>query len=210
MRLIMIGASGHGKVCAEIARLSKSYSEIIFLDDSPLVKKCGEYDVVGTSSNFYKYISGETEFFVSIGNHEHRQQIQGKIEDAGGTLATLIHPDAVISEDVCIGTGTVIMPGVVINPGTKMGTGVIINTSSSVDHGCIVGDWSHVSVGTHICGTVEIGDKCWIGAGVTVSNNIKICNEVVIGVGAVVVKNIGKSGTYVGVPAKKIKVVVKK
>lgn len=204
MRLIMIGASGHGKVCAEIAKLSKDYSEISFLDDSPLVKKCGEYDVIGTSSDFYKYIDDEIEFFVSIGNHEHRQRIQKKIEAVGGTLATLIHFTAVTSEDVFIGVGTVIMPGTVINPGTKIGKGVIINTSSSVDHDCVIGDWSHISVGTHLCGTVEIGKECWIGAGVTVSNNIKICDEVIIGAGAVVVKDIEKSGTYVGVPAKKL------
>ena len=203
-KLIMIGAFGHGKVCAEIAKLSRVYSEIVFLDDSPLVKRCGTYGVVGTSSDFYKYLNDETEFFVSIGNHEHRQRIQEKIEDAGGTLAILIHPNAIISDDVCIGTGTVIMPGVVINPGANIGKGVIINTSSSVDHDCIVGDWSHVSVGTHICGTVEIGKMCWIGAGVTVSNNIKICDEVILGAGAVVVKDIEKNGTYVGVPAKVI------
>lgn len=203
-RLVMIGASGHGKVCAEIAKLSKTYSEIIFLDDSPLVKKCGEYDVVGTSGDFYKYIEEKTEFFVSIGNHEHRQRIQEKIEGAGVAVSTLIHQDAVISEDVCIGIGTVVMPGVVINPGTKIGRGVIINTSGSVDHDCIVGDWTHVSVGTHICGTVEIGKECWIGAGVTVSNNLKICDDVILGAGAVVVKDIAKSGTYVGVPAKMI------
>ena len=205
MRLIMIGASGYGKVCAEIAKLGKAYSEIIFLDDNPLVKKCGEYEVVGDSSDLYKYINGKTEFFVSIGNHEHRQRIQEKIKVAGGNLATLIHPTAVISEDVLIGAGTVIMPGVVVNSEAKIGKGVIINTSSSVDHDCIVGDWSHVSVGTHICGTVEIGKECWIGAGVTVSNNIRICDKVVIGVGTVVIKDIEKSGTYVGVPAKEMK-----
>lgn len=204
MRLIMIGASGHGKVCAEIAKLRRVYSEIVFLDDSPLVKQCGTYDIEGTLSDFYKYLNGETEFFVSIGNHEHRQRIQGKLEDVGGTLATLIHSDAVISEDVFIGMGTVVMPGAVINLGAKIGKGVIINTSSSVDHDCIVGDWSHVSVGTHICGTVEIGKGCWIGAGVTISNNIKICDEVILGAGAVVVKDIEKSRTYIGVPAKEV------
>lgn len=41
--------------------------------------------------------------------------------------------------------------------------------------------------------------------GVIVSNDISICEDCMIGAGAVVVKNIDIPGTYVGVPAKRIK-----
>lgn len=54
-------------------------------------------------------------------------------------------------------------------------------------------------------GSVYIGEETWIGAGVIVSNNIKICNNCMIGAGAVVIDDIAEQGTYVGVPAKKIK-----
>lgn len=201
-RLILIGASGHGKVCAEIAEFSDRYYDILFLDDNPLVKKCGEYDVVGTSGDFYQHVNDKTEIFVSIGNCEHRKRIQEKIENAGGFVATLIHPKAIISKTVSIDVGTVVMPGAVINIGTQIGKGVIVNTSSSIDHDCSIGNWCHIAVGTHICGTAHIGNKCWIGAGAVVSNNLSICDDVVIGAGATVIKSIGKSGTYMGVPAR--------
>lgn len=204
MRLVLIGASGHGKVCAEIAKLCGRYSDLLFLDDSSAVKKCGEYDVIGTSRDFYHYMNEETEFFVSIGNHEHRKRIQEKIEADGGVVATLIHPKGFISESIPIGDGTVVMAGAVVNPGSEIGKGVIINTSSSVDHDCIIGDWSHISVGAHICGTVVIGNECWVGPGAVVSNNLKICDDVLIGAGAVVVKDIGESGKYIGLPAKRM------
>lgn len=204
-RLIMIGASGHGKVCAEIAELSGKYDDIRFLDDSPVVKECGKYDVIGVSSDFCQYVNDKTEFFVSIGKFEYRKQIQEKIEAAGGLVATLIHPKAVISESVSVGEGSVVMPIAVINSGTQIGKSVIINTSATVDHDCIVGDWCHIAVGTHICGTVHIGNGCWIGAGAVVSNNLSICNDVVVGAGATIVKNIEESGTYIGVPAKAMK-----
>ena len=202
-RIVLIGASGHGKVCAEIAELSNKYSELLFLDDDQSIKKNGKYDVVGTSEDIYKYIDSETDFFVSIGNHKYRREIQQKIEERGGRIASLIHPNAVISEDVKIGIGTVIMPGSVINAGTIIGKGVIVNTSSSIDHDCSIGAWSHVAVGAHLCGTVDIGQRCWIGAGAVVSNNLSICADVVIGVGAVVVETIDEKGTYMGVPARK-------
>lgn len=204
-RLILVGASGHGKVCAEIAELSERYTRILFLDDNPRVKRCGRYDVKGPANDFYQYINEQTEFFVSIGNHEHRQRIQEKIENAGGAITTLIHPNSVISEESSIGKGSVVMAGTVINPGTSIGKGAIINTHSSVDHDCTIGDWCHIAVGAHICGTVEIGRKCWIGAGSVTSNNISINDNVVIGAGAVVIKSIREAGVYVGVPAKKLK-----
>ena len=203
-KLIMIGASGHGKVCAEIAELSSRYDEIVFLDDSPVVKKCGKHNVIGTSRDFYKLIDDKTEFFVSIGKFEHRKRIQEKIEIAGGKVATLSHPQAVISEMVTFNIGTVVMPGAVINTGTSIGKGVIVNTSSSIDHDCTVGDWCHISTGTHLAGTVEVGGCCWIGAGATVSNNLSICSNVTVGAGAVVIKSIEESGTYIGVPVRKM------
>ena len=204
MRLILIGASGHGKVCAEIAELSGRYREIFFLDDDPTIKKCGQYDVVGTSVDFYQYLNQYTVFFVSIGAYEHRKRIQEKIEAAGGIVTVLLHKDSVISDTVTFEAGTVVMPGAVVNAGTKIGKGVIVNTSSSIDHDCMVGDWSHIAVGTHICGTVHIGYGCWIGAGAVVINNVSICDETVIGAGAVVIHDVEKNGTYIGIPAKKI------
>ena len=204
-RLVMIGASGHGKVCAEIAKKSGYYSEILFLDDNLYVKKCGNYDVEGTSRDLCHYLDEETDFFVSIGRHEHRKRIQEKIEIEGGKLATLIHPRATISETVTLGEGTVVMPGAVINAGSIIGRGVIVNTSSSIDHDCTIGNWCHISVGAHLSGTIQIGECSWIGAGATISNNLSICSEVTIGAGAVVVKDITEEGTYIGVPAKKIK-----
>ena len=97
------------------------------------------------------------------------------------------------------------MAGAVINPGTRLGKGCIINTCSSVDHDCVVSDYAHIAVGAHLCGTVAIGEGTWIGAGATVVNNVSICSDCMIGAGTVVIKNIEISGTYIGVPAKRIK-----
>ena len=83
--------------------------------------------------------------------------------------------------------------------------GCIINTCASVDHDCVLEDFVHVAVGAHVAGTVSIGAGTWIGAGATVSNNLQICGGCMIGAGAVVIKSITESGTYVGVPAEKIK-----
>ena len=43
-----------------------------------------------------------------------------------------------------------------------------------------------------------------IGVGACVKNNINIAPNCTIGAGAVVVKDISESGTYIGVPARKM------
>ena len=198
-KLAIIGASGHGRVVADIAR-KNGYSEIVFLDDDENIHECGGYPVIGKSAEAGMI---DADVIVGIGNASVRRRIQESIPDE--KLIILIHPDAVVAEDIVIGTGTVVMAGTVINPGARIGKGCIINTCSCVDHDCEVGDYVHISVGSHLCGTVSVGSGTWIGAGATVSNNISICPDCMIGAGAVIVKNIDSAGTYMGVPARRIR-----
>lgn len=196
-RLIIIGASGHGKVVADIASLN-GYEEICFLDDDEAVKECAGCPVIGKSTE-----APDGDVFVAVGNAETRKRLMELYKDRKQPI--LIHPNAVVAKDVEMGKGSVAMAGAVINPGARIGQGVIINTSSSVDHDCVVGDYSHIAVGAHLSGTVVIGISTWIGTGATVSNNVDICGGCIIGAGAVVVKDITEPGTYVGIPAKKVK-----
>lgn len=194
-KLIIIGASGHGKVVANIAKLN-GYKDIIFLDNNSDITECAGYPVIGPDSLLTEF---EGDVFVAVGNARIRKRLMDRNE--GRVFPILIHPAAEIAESVTIGIGSVIMAGAVVNPGAKIGKGCIINTLSSVDHDCIVEDYCHISVGAHLAGTVFVGKETWIGAGATVSNNVNICQSCIIGAGTVVIKDINVPGTYFGVPA---------
>lgn len=194
-RLIIVGASGHGKVVADIAK-KNGYVDIVFLDNNVKISSCASYPVLGPDTMISEL---EGDVFIAVGNAEVRRNLMSRNMDRHFPI--LVHPDAVIADDVEIGLGSVVMAGTVINSGTRIGNGVIINTSSSVDHDCSISDYCHIAVGAHICGTVQIGADTWIGAGVTVSNNVSICGGCTIGAGTVVIKDIKMNGTYIGVPA---------
>lgn len=191
-KLVIIGASGHGKVVADIA-VRNGYEEIVFLDDNDNIKECAGFKVVGRTSDVSRF-SGDK--VIAIGDAKIRERIMYKVK-----TVSLIHPNAVISRRVEIDEGTVVMAGAVINSDVHIGRGCIINTGASIDHDCRLGNFVHVSVGAHVAGTCLIGNGTWIGAGATISNNINICANCMIGAGAVVIKNIKNIGTYVGVPA---------
>ncbi len=200
--LLIIGASGHGKVVADIATKMNRWANIVFLDDNESVNMSMGLPVIGKSSDALTYRES-SDFFVAIGNNYTRERIQEELEIKGISLATLIHPNAVIGTEVEIGTGTVIMAGVVINSSSKVGKGCIINTSSSIDHDNIIEDYVHISPGANLAGSVRIGKGSWVGVGSVISNNITICNSCQLGAGSVVVKDITEEGTYIGVPARR-------
>lgn len=198
MKLTIIGASGHGKVCASIAEKC-GYDEIVFLDDDKNVDHCGKWKVIGQSSAAE---TAQNDLFIAIGDARVRSQMMERFKEKH--FPVLIHPSAVIADDVEFGEGTVVMAGVVINPGAKIGKGCIVNTSSSIDHDCFIDDYTHISVGAHLSGVISIGKRVWLSVGACVSNNVKICGDCIIGAGAVVIKDIDKPGVYIGVPAKEM------
>ena len=202
--LCIIGAGGHGRVVADVAAAQKKYRRILFLDDGDV--SCEGASVVGPTSLWRDLAEDRNiEFFVAIGNAQVRERFLREISDFGGRLATLIHPFSFIGSGVSIGEGSVVMAGAVVHHAARLGVGVIVNTCASVDHDCQIEDFCHVSVGAHVCGGVSVGSQTWIGAGATVIQGITVGSGVVIGAGAVVLRDIGEVGTYVGVPAKRLK-----
>lgn len=203
-RLLIIGASGHGKVVADIAMLN-GYQEIAFLDDNPTIKQCAGHSIIGKSIDAEKLNASQvSDFFVAIGNNKIREQIYLKLYELGLNIVSLVHPNAIIASNVHIGNGTVIMAGVIINPESIIGKGCIINTGATIDHDDKISDFVHISVGAHLCGTVSVGKTTWVGTGTIICNNISVCSNSVLGAGTVVIENISKSGTYIGVPSRKV------
>lgn len=196
--LMIIGAGGHSRVTADIAILN-GYEDVSFLDDAMIPGM----RIVGSVSDYTNYLQSHV-FFVGIGNNVVRETISKRIKQSGGELVNLIHPNAVIAPSVQLGKGIAVMAGAVINNSAVIEDGVIINTCSSVDHDCRVSAFAHVSVGAHLAGTVAIGERTMIGVGAAVINNCSICADCMIGAGAVVTKDIEETGTYIGVPARKI------
>lgn len=201
--LIIIGASGHGKVVADIAFKLNMWENIVFLDDDESIKICMGYKVIGKTFDAEKY-RDKADYFVAIGNNLIREKIFNKLKKLDLNIITLIHPNSQIGLNVEIGLGTVVMAGSVINSSSRIGEACIINTCSSVDHDNMIEDFVHISPGVRLAGSVNVGKGSWLGIGSIVSNNLSICCNCKLGAGTVVIKDIIESGTYVGVPARKL------
>lgn len=200
-KLVIIGAGGHGKVCADVALKMNKWEEIVFLDNEKKNETVLGLKVVDGSFNWKDYLH-DYDFFIAIGNNKVRENLHLELVQFKATIATLIHPTALLAVDVTIGVGCLLTGGVIVNPSSRIGKGVILNTGCTIDHDNQIGDFVHISPGVHLAGAVSIGNRSWIGIGSIVKNNVGICDDVIVGAGGVVVKNIKESGAYIGVPVK--------
>lgn len=200
-QVVIIGASGHGKVIADI--VIKSGDRVKgFLDDAEdLPESILGIPMLGKVRDFEKFT--DCRFVIAIGSAAVREKIAGMLEGKVRWY-TAVHPNAVISAlGTKIGEGTVVMANAVINSGAYIGRHCIVNTSAVVEHDNRLEDYVHISPNAALAGTVTVGKRTHIGVGASVRNNLSVCADCIIGAGGVVVKDIGEPGTYIGVPARK-------
>ncbi|WP_028771780.1 acetyltransferase [Shewanella waksmanii] len=199
-KIAILGASGHGKVVAEIAELCGYH--VTFYDDAwPTEKHLLDWEVVGDSSLLIDGHSSYDGVFVAIGNNTVRLTKMERLKEAGIKLVSLVHPSAVVSLYAKVGVGSVIMANTVIGTNAILGEGTICNTACSVDHDCEIGDCVHISPGARLAGGVSVGDMTWIGIGASVIQQIIIGSNVVVGAGATVIRDVSDATTVVGSPA---------
>ncbi len=194
--MLIIGASGHGRVIADIAKLLNF--DVSFCDDD--VRQFEREHVLPRSKvNFQN-----RNLIIGIGNNKIRGKIAFQYPE--NNFSKLFHPTSIIAKFSSIGDGTVVMPLAVINVGVKIGKHCIVNTGAIIEHDCVLDDFVHISPNATLCGSVIIGSYSWIGAGATVIQGIKVGENVTIGAGSVVINNIPDNTIVVGNPAKIIKV----
>lgn len=195
----ILGVGGHAKVVIDAALKSRNKISAVYDDDVSTHNSffCG-HKVRG---NIDSKILGPS--FIAIGNNKIRFELSNRIPNA--KWETIIHPSAIIADDVKIGEGSVIMAGVILQPGTSIGKHCIINTGSCIDHDCTISDFVHIAPNCGIAGGVSIGVGAFVGIGSSVVQYISIGEWTTIGAGSAVINNIQSYCTAVGVPAKPIK-----
>lgn len=116
-----------------------------------------------------------------------------------------IHPTSLIMGDVEIGEGSFIGANCILTTNIKIGKHAILNRGNQIGHDCVIGDYFSMMPGSIVSGNVRIYDVVYMGCNSSVREKISIHSLCTIGMGGTVVSNINDSGTYVGVPVKKLK-----
>ena len=200
-RCAILGASGHGKVVAEIAEL-KGYQNITFFDDRwPSLTSVELWSVSGDTTALLATASEYDLVVVAIGHNATRCAKQYELSAAGANFDVLVHPSAVISKYANVNVGTVVMANAVVNSFSHIGASCIINTCSVIEHDCRLAGGVHISPNASLAGGVEVGENSWIGIGSQVKQLVVVGRDTVVGAGSTVITDVPDFQTVVGSPA---------
>jgi sugar O-acyltransferase (sialic acid O-acetyltransferase NeuD family) len=175
IRLLVVGAGGHGRSVTEAAELSAQFQVVGFLDDS---LSNGEIvlgvPVLGSLASMANHIGTAAQAIVAIGNNVVRERLMQQLIELGFELATVVHPQAIVSPSAVLGAGSAVMAGAVVGTEARLGMGSIVNCGAVVDHHAIVEDFGHLGVNTSMAGGTFLGRGAWMQAGAALGYGVKI------------------------------------
>lgn len=213
-KLIILGGRGIGMIAASVANDLGIYKILGFLNDFvPIGEKVGKYDgynVIGTSTDVYKYLEDdEVYFFIGYVGMKSEKEVYEKITSLNiprNRFATLIHPTAIIPKGFCsIGNGVLMAPLAQLSPDTTIEDNCILLPNSFLGHDSTMKRFSHITANSVVGGNVNLGKGAHVGTNATIRENVKIGDFSLVGSGSVVLNDVPESSIVVGNPAKLLK-----
>lgn len=174
MRLLIIGAGGHGRCCKDIASRMGIYETIDFLDD----QMQEDLPIVGTIDQLRQLQNEYDHVFTAIGNNGIRKKIDEMIKEEKKT--NLIDPTAILSSSAQIGKSNVIFPYTSIESKALIGDGCILCANSVINHDATICNYvliytnTTIRPNTTIKDEVKIGSNCCICMGTNIEERQEI------------------------------------
>lgn len=167
--------------------MSGRYELAGFADDAaaPPAQVMG-VPVLGPSTALAQYRGLADLAIVAIGNNQARENLHALLRAAGFTLATVIHPGALVSPSAILGPGCAIMAGAIVGTEATLGEGAIVNCGAVADHHCILEDFGHLGVNASMAGGSVLGRGGWLQAGAALGYGVRLQAGAIVGPGEAV------------------------
>ena len=206
--LVLVGGGGHCRSCIDVIDTTGAGRIIGIVDLKDRVgRTVGPYSVIGSDEDLPRLVKKYGRFLITLGgltNLQPRRDLFERLRKMGAEFPVVVSPRAHVSSTAKVGAGTIVMHGALINAGAEVRENCIINTFALVEHDAFIDGHTHLSTGAVINGEARVGAGVLVGSGATVIQGVCIADGAVIGAGACVIEDIARSGTYVGVPARRI------
>lgn len=206
--LLIIGAGAFGREihswCLQLPTYAPPFRFKGFLDNRKNILKTSPLSGKLISSVEEYCPSTDEQFIVAVGDPSQRKKYSDLIESKNGHLATLIHPTAIIGQNVTIGPGTILAPFSLITADASLGKSVYLGPFSCISHDCVIEDFVHICGHSCLAGNVTVGQESFLSISSSVIPNIKVGSQSFIGAGSVVTRNLKPNSRVFGNPAKKL------
>ena len=205
--IYIVGASGFGREVAWLIEELGTWNIAGFIDDNESIQNTiiNNIPVIG-NTDFLLDMKDNINVVIAIGNPYIREKIVQKlISKETICFPNIIAKDVRISKCVKMGIGNIICTGTILTTNILLGNFNHINLDCTVGHDVVLNDYITVYPSVNISGNVNIDDYSELGTGSKIIQGKTLAKSVVLGAGAVVVKNLEESGTYIGIPVRRIR-----
>lgn len=208
--IIIIGAGGVGKetiqLIRDINKVMPLWNIIGIVDDNKEIigKSFNGVEVIGETDSLNS-IRKSTYAVCTISNAVIKKRVIEKVNNRYIEYANLIHPTAVIGEDVILGFGNIIQAYCVVTTNIIIGNHVQLNPQCGIGHDCIIKNYTSLYWNVNISGNVIIGEGCVLGTKTTVIQGKNIGDWTITGANSTIISDIPQNCTVVGTPARMIK-----
>jgi acetyltransferase EpsM len=161
---LIFGAGRQGNIVHKILIAQGFYNIKGFLDEdmSKHDLLINDLPVLGSIEWLDDNLCENLSAIVAIGDNNARITIGNRIRSCGIELINVIHPYAVIMDEVLIGTGNLICAGSILVCGTCLEDDIVVNTGAIIDHDSILHSGAYISPGVKTAGCVTIGKDCFM------------------------------------------------
>ena len=210
-KVVIIGTGGFGRevldVLEAVNQVETRYEILGFITE-PGFQKPGELINDKPVLGYYDWLEqnkDQVRAICGVGAPATRLRLIRQAEQMGVQFFSVIHPRAILTRWVKLGTGSIITAGCILTNNITIGEHVHLNLDCTVGHDVVIEDCVTVSPGVHISGNVRLKEGSFIGTGANLIEGKTVGRWAVVGAGSVVVKDVPANSTAVGIPAAVIK-----
>lgn len=210
-KVVIIGTGGFGRevldVIDAVNQVAPSYEMLGFITE-PGYQQPGEQINEAPVLGYFDWLEAhkhEVKAVCGVGAPHVRRRLVQQAAQAGVEFFTLVHPRAILTRWVTLGTGVVITAGCILTNNIRIGDHVHLNLDSTIGHDVVIEDYVTVSPGVHVSGNVTLKEGSFIGTGANLIEGKTVGAWSVIGAGGVVIADVPPNVTAVGNPVKTVK-----
>ena len=207
-RVVVIGASGFGRECLDVLEaMVRAGSDLLVegvVDDDPSVVNLKRLAARGVAhlGSFEDFMAGNSSvhYVLGIGDPATRRRLVARLDAAGFSPWSAIHPSAVVGSLPRIDDGVVVCAGAVVSTNVRLGRHVHVNPHATVGHDARLADFVSVNPAAVVSGEVEVRRQTLVGANATILQGLTVGERVVVGAGSVVTHDVPDDVVVKGIP----------
>ena len=214
--IAIYGAGGFGREVAcliqDINRQSdldeKRWNLVGFFDDGLLTGAQNDYGkILGGISELNSWTS-ELNVVIALGSPHTIKKIVSEINNPNIKFPNLVSPDIknLDLSNYSIGKGNIICSECLLSCNVHIGNFNVFNWKTTIGHDTQIGNYNVIMPNVNVSGGVMMGNCNLLGVGSVIIQLCKIGDETIITSNSVLYSNAKDGKTYMGNPAKKVKI----